>query len=168
MDWHAAAGRGARDSIVMRYTAAKNIQVWSVKASILYRISSVLMLLLAIAHTLAFRQSDPDWGVDSLRVSMRLIHFDVQGFSRTHWDLFSAAGFSVGVFYGFSALLAWQLGRLPAEVLVRLRAMRWAIAACFAVITLVSWTYLFIVPIVMALLITVCLTAAASLAAKRR
>jgi hypothetical protein len=48
---------------------------------------------------------------------MRSIHFDVQGFSRTYWDLFVAAGVSVGVFYLFAATLAWQLGSLPAEKL---------------------------------------------------
>ena len=39
---------------------------------------------------------------------MRSIHFDVQGFNRTYGDLFVAAGFSVGVFYLFAAILAWQ------------------------------------------------------------
>ena len=34
---------------------------------------------------------------------------EVQGFSRTDWDLFVAAGFSVGVFFLFAAILAWQL-----------------------------------------------------------
>ena len=34
----------------------------------------------------------------ALLASMRSIHFDVQGFTRTYWDLFEAAGFSVGVF----------------------------------------------------------------------
>ena len=149
-----------------RYTVAKNVRGWSVKASILYRISSVLMLLLAVGHTLGFRQSDPEWGVDTLLGSMRSLHFDVQGFSRTYWDLFLAAGFSVGIFYGFSAVLAWQLGRLPAETLARLRGTTWALTVCFAAITAVSWTYLFIVPIVMALLITGCLAAAAWLSAK--
>ena len=49
------------------------------KPAMFYRISSVLMLLLAIAHTLGFRQSDPDWGVDSLLASMRSIHFGGAG-----------------------------------------------------------------------------------------
>ena len=56
---------------------------------------------------------------------MRSSHFDVQGFSRTYLDLFLAAGFSVGVFYLFAAVLAWQLGRLPAETLARLRITAW-------------------------------------------
>jgi hypothetical protein len=92
-----------------------------VKAPILYRIASVLLLLFALGHTLGFRQSDPAWGVDTLLASMRSIHFDVQGFSRTYWDLFEAAGFSVGVFYLFAAVLAWQLGGLPEGTLAAMR-----------------------------------------------
>src|SRR5258707_9676370 len=83
------------------------------KASIFYRISAVLLLLFAIGHTLGFRQSDPQWGIDALLGSMRSIHFDVQGFNRTYWDLFVAAGLSVGVVYLFAAVLAWQFGGLP-------------------------------------------------------
>ena len=136
------------------------------KASALYRISSILLLLFAIGHTLGFRQSDPNWGVDTLLSSMRSIHFDVQGFSRTYWDLFVAAGFSVGVFYLFAAILAWQLSGLPAETLALMRGTAWAFAVCFGAITVVSWRYLFILPIVFSIAITVCLTAAAWLSAK--
>ena len=131
------------------------------KASIFYRVAAVLLLLFAVGHTLGFRQSDPQWGVDALLVSMRSIHFDVQGFKRTYWDLFEAAGFSVGVLYLFAAILAWQLGGLPAETLARVRGTAWAFALCFAAITAVSWRYLFVLPIVFSLVITLSLTAAA-------
>lgn len=131
------------------------------KASLLYRVAAVLLLLFAVGHTLGFRQSDPKWGVDSLLDSMRSVHFDVQGARRTYWDLFVAAGFSVGVFYLFSAILAWQLGGLPRETLRQTRGIAWAFAACFAAITVVSWKYLFIVPIVFSLVISVCLISAA-------
>jgi hypothetical protein len=137
------------------------------KASLFYRIAAVLLLLFAAGHTFGFRQSDPAWGVDSLLASMRSTHFEVQGFSRTYWDLFLAAGFSVGVFYAFAAVLAWQLGGLPAETLAVMRVTAWAFALCFAAITVLSWRYLFILPIVFSFLITVCLTAAAWLSAKK-
>jgi len=136
------------------------------KASTFYRIAAVLLLLFAIGHTLGFRQSDPKWGVDELLGSMRSIHFDMQGFKRTYWDLFVAAGFSVGVFYLFAAILAWQLGSLPAATLALMRGTGWAFALCFAAITVVSWRYLFIIPIVFSLLITLCLTAAAWLSTR--
>jgi hypothetical protein len=131
------------------------------KASVFYRSAAVLLLLFAVGHTLGFRQSDPQWGVDPLLGSMRSIHFDVQGFNRSYWDLFEAAGFSVGVFYLFAAILAWQLGGLPASTLALMRGTVWAFALCFAAITVVSWSYLFLLPIAFSILITVCLTAAA-------
>src|SRR3979411_2926280 len=131
------------------------------KASMFYRIAAVLLLLFAVGHTLGFRQSDPQWGVDALLGSMRSIHFDVQGFNRTYWDLFVAAGFSVGVFYLFAAILALQLRWLPPASLALIRRTPWAVAPCFAAITVVSWRYLFIMTIAFSIAITLCLTAAA-------
>jgi hypothetical protein len=131
------------------------------KASLFYRIAAVLLLLFALGHTLGFRQSDPTWGVDALLNLMKSVHFNVQGFERTYWDLFTAAGFSVGIFYLFAAILAWQLGGLPASSLALMRGIAWTFAICFAAITIVSWKYLFLVPIVFSLVITVCLILAA-------
>ncbi len=136
------------------------------KASWFYRIAAVLLLLFAIGHTLGFRQSDPQWGVDALLASMRSIHFDVQGFNRSYWDLFQAAGFSVGVFYLFAAILAWQLGGLPIANLALMRGIAWTFALCFGAITVVSWRYLFILPIAFSIVITLCLIAAAWLSAR--
>jgi len=136
-------------------------------ASTFYRIAAVLLLLFAVGHTLGFRQSDPQWGVDALLASMRSVHFEVQGFNRTYWDLFVAAGFCVGIFYLFAAILAWQLARLPAATLALMRGTAWAFAVCFAAITVVSWRYLFMLPVAFSMLITFCLSAAAWLSAKQ-
>ena len=59
---------------------------------------------------------------------MQPIRFDVQGFSRTYWDFFVAAGLSVGLFYLFVAVLAWQLGGLLAGAVTRVTV--WALAVC--------------------------------------
>lgn len=127
------------------------------KASWFYRIASVLLLLFGIAHTLGFRQSDPTWGVDGLLAMMRSIHFDLQGFHRTYWDLFVAAGFSVGIFYFFAGILAWELGNLSADSLADLRGARWTFALAFAALTTISCFYLFLLPIVFSSVITGCL-----------
>ncbi|HXQ77315.1 MAG TPA: hypothetical protein VN797_03855 [Gemmatimonadaceae bacterium] len=137
------------------------------KASRLYRIAAILLLLFAVSHTLGFRQSDPSWGVDALLSSPRSIRFDVLGFNRTWWDFFVAAGFSVGVFYLFAALLAWQLGGLPTATLALMRGTAWGFALSFAVITAVSLRYIFIIPIVFSIAITLLLTAAAWTSARR-
>jgi hypothetical protein len=136
------------------------------KAPILYRIASVLLLLFAAGHTLGFRQNNPEWGADAVLSSMRSVHFDAQGFNRTYWDFFSAFGLFFSVFLLFAAVLAWLLGRLPAETLARMRSIAWALAICFVAVTALSWRYTFTTPIVFSTLVTLCLIAAAWRSAK--
>lgn len=137
------------------------------KPSLFFRIASVLLLLFAIGHTLGFRSPDPQWGVDSLVTSMHSIHFNVQGFDRTFWDLYTAAGFYVGVFLLFSAILAWQLGSLAPQNLAPLRLTAWAFALVFVVLTILSSRYLFAIPVVFCSLIALCLILAAGLSHKQ-
>ena len=137
------------------------------KASLFYRIAAVLLLLFAVGHTFGFRQSDPSWGVGGLVGSMRSIHFDVQGFSRSYWDIFVGAGFMISVFFLFAAVVAWQLSSISAETLARLRGITWGLALCFVALTILSWRYFFFLPIVFSVLITACLVGAAWLSAKR-
>lgn len=101
------------------------------KASTFVRIAAVLLLLFDVGHTVDFRQSDPTWGVDALLASMRSIHFEVQGFSLSYWDLFVGAGLNVSILLLLAAALAWQLGGLPAETLALMRGTVWTLALCF-------------------------------------
>jgi hypothetical protein len=137
------------------------------KASLLYRTASLLLLLFAIGHTLGFRQINPEWGVGSVIESMRSVHFDAQGFSRTYWDFFSAFGFFFSVFLVFAAILAWQLGGLAGEAFARMRGTAWALAISFAAVTALSWRYAFTTPIVFSAIIMMCLIAGPWLAAKK-
>ena len=136
------------------------------KASLLYRVASVLILLFAAGHTLGFRKSDPKWGVDSLVASMRSTRFQTQGFSRTYWDFFSGFGLFVTVFLVFAAVLAWQLGGLPANAAGLMRGSAWALAICFAVVTILTWRYFFMAPLIFSATISLCLIAAAWLTSK--
>lgn len=137
------------------------------RASVFYRIAAVLLVLFAVSHTIGFSQPDPQWGVDALLGSMRSLHFDMLGSSRTYWDFFVGAGYCVGVFYLFAAILAWQLGGLPTATLSLMRGTAWAFALCFAAITVLSVMYLFVIPIVFSGVITLGLTAAAWLSGRR-
>jgi hypothetical protein len=132
-----------------------------VKPSMLYRLAAALLLLFAVGHTLGFQQSDPTWGVDQVLGSMKSTHFAIQGFSRTYWDFFTGAGMTVGVLYLFAAVLAWQLGDLADDTLAHMRATAWGFACCFAAVTVVSYRYLFWIPIVLSGTIAACLSAAA-------
>lgn len=137
------------------------------KASVLYRIASVLLVLFAVGHTLGFRTTKPEWGVGPLITSMREIHFVVQGFSRTYWNFYVGFGLFVTVLLLFAALVSWQLGNLSAETLLLVRVIAWALAVCFVVVTILSWKYFFMAPIVFSIAITACLIVAAWLSGRR-
>ena len=136
------------------------------KARILYRVSSVLLLLFAAGHTFGFRQNNPEWQADAVLGLMRSVHFDAQGFTRTYWDFFSAFGLFFTVFLLFAAVLAWLLAALPAEILARVGNIAWALAICFVAVTALTWRYAFTTPLVFSILITLCLIVAAWLSPK--
>ena len=133
----------------------------TMKASLLYRIASILLLLFAAGHTLGFRQIDPKWGVDSLIQSMRSIHFNANGFDRTYWDFFVGFGLFVTVLMVFASIIAWQLGGLPTETLAAMRISAWGFVICFAVVAYLTWRYFFMLPIIFSIAIFLCLAVAA-------
>ena len=135
------------------------------RPSMFYRIAAVLLLLFDAGHTSGFPWSDPKWGVDL--GSMQSTHFYVLGFSRTYWDFYVGFGLFVSALLLLAVVLAWQLGSLPPESLVLMRGTAWTFALGFVAITVLSWKYFFIIPIVFSLVITSCLTAAAWLSAKQ-
>jgi hypothetical protein len=131
------------------------------KASLLYRIAAGILVLFFLGHTFGFRQTNPPFGVDAVVAAMQSVHFDLQGSSRTYWDLYSGLGFSSSAYLLFFAVLAWQLGGLPAATLASMRVITWAFAVCFAAVTIVCVRYMFIIPAAFCAATTVCLAAAA-------
>ena len=123
---------------------------------ILYRIASVLLVLFALGHQLAFQNVDPQWKVDSVVTAMKTVRFQVQGMNRSYWDFFTGFGYFVTVFLLFSAVVAWQLGGLPKDSI-----LSWTFAAAFVVIAFLSWRNFFIIPLVFSALIALCLLVAA-------
>jgi hypothetical protein len=131
------------------------------RASLLYKVSAVLLVLFALGHSLGFRKVDPRWNADSVVSGMRSVNFDVQGFERSYWDFFSGFGFFVSVLLVFAAILAWQLGSMPSDALAAIPLVRWSFAICFVVITALTWRYFFIAPGVFSSLVALGLVGAA-------
>ena len=131
------------------------------KASLLYRIASILLLLFAAGHTLGFRRVDPKWGIDSLISSMRSMRFNANGFERSYWDFFVGFGLFVSVLMVFAAIIAWQLGGLAPSTLAAMRISAWGFVICFAAVAYLSWRYFFTVPVIFSIAILLCLAVAA-------
>lgn len=128
--------------------------------SLLYRIASVLLLLYAAGHQLGFRRVDPRWNAEATVSAMHQT-FQVQGQPRSFWDFFSGFGFFCTGLLLLSAILAWQLGALPREVLQQMTLVRWSFAACFAAMTVLTWRYFFPAPTIFSALVTLSLVLAA-------
>jgi hypothetical protein len=126
----------------------------------------VLLVLFGLGHQLGFRRVDPRWGVDSAIRALKATPFQVQGMTRTYWDFFSGFGFFVTVLLFFSAILAFQLAGLSKESLRSLSLVTWAFALSFVVITLLTWRYFFIAPLVFSSFVALCLLMAAWSAAR--
>jgi hypothetical protein len=131
------------------------------QASLLYRIASVLLVLFALAHTLGFRKVDARWKANALVDAMRSTHFDVHGFERSYWKFYTGFGLFVTVLLLFVAALCWQLSNIAPAARRELQGVTWSLAACFAVVTVLTCYYFFLVPIIVTALITLCLAAAA-------
>ncbi len=129
--------------------------------ALLYRIASVLLVLFAAGHTLGFRRVDPRWGIDATIGALKATQFQVQGFTRSYWGFYTGFGLFVTVLLVFVGILAWQLGALPKDTLRSLRVVTWALALSFVAVTLLSWRYFFIAPLVFSSVIAACLLLAA-------
>ena len=129
--------------------------------SLLYRVSSGLLILFALGHTIGFRRVDPRWNADNVVSGMRSVTFDVQGLNRSYWDFFTGFGLFVSVFLVFAAILAWQLGAMSPESLAAIPVVRWSFAFCFVLIACFTWRYFFIAPGAFSTLIALGLVAAA-------
>ena len=150
----------------MATNIARKIPYLFMKASVLYRIASVLLIFFALGHTLGFRRVDPRWGVDSIIGALRSTHFDVQGLNRTYWDFYVGFGLFVTVLLVFIAVLSWQLGSLSKESLSVMPIVTWGLAACFVLVTFLSWKYFFMVPMIFSGVITICFILAAWIAGR--
>jgi hypothetical protein len=136
-----------------------------VKTTVLYRIAAVLLVLFAAGHTVGFRKADPR-GAGALVEAMRTTRFSVGSFGRTYWDFYLGFGYFVTAFLLFAAVLAWQLGGLSKETLELMPLIPWGLAACFVGVTVLSWKYFFLPPIVFSVVLTVILILAAWVAGR--
>lgn len=134
------------------------------KASLLYRIIAVVLLLFAIGHTIGFSQVDPSWHADAVVASMRNVQFHIGSFVCNYWGFYLGFGYFVTILQLFVALVAWQLGGMSKEMLAQFPLLTWGLAVSFAGIVFLSFRYFFLPPIVFSVILLALLIVAAVLA----
>ena len=131
------------------------------RPTLLYRVAAILLALFTLGHTLGFRQVDPQWGIDAMISRLQGTSFQIMGMQRTYWDFFVGFGLFVSFLQLFAAIVAWQLSGLAPPALAQMALVRWGFVIAFAGVSILSWRYFFLVPLIFSLAITLCLALAA-------
>jgi hypothetical protein len=100
------------------------------RAKLPLRISSIILFLFALGHTVGFQTFRPD-SQQGLAVmeAMRSVPFAF-GNTTVHWmDLFTGFGLSVSVSGFFSAILAWRLSSATSAEIPLARTITWLLCA---------------------------------------
>jgi len=117
------------------------------KAPILLRITAVVTLLFAVGHTLGGIHSWSPGGETEVLDAMRTFHFDAEGASRSYLDFYRGFGFLLSTHMLLEAALLWQLAAL---VKVNPKQARPMIAAMFLASVMgaiLSWEFIFPLPV---------------------
>ncbi len=108
-----------------------------------YRIAALLLLVMSIGHTtgemLAVKSYGPQ--ADAVFASMKSVHFDFFGTSRSYYDFWFSLGLVTSLFLLLSAVVAWQLARASEPQWAVLAPIAWALFGSHVCNAILSWTY---------------------------
>lgn len=138
------------------------------KTSTFLRIASVITFLYFAGHTAGMPWT-PGEGPAEMAVieAMKSNRFDTLGFSRTYWEFYFGFGVIISVLQLVQAVVLWQLGSLAKTDATRLRPIIASFFTAFIFNAILGWMYFFVVPVVMAVVIAICLALAFFAAGKR-
>ena len=124
-----------------------------------FRLTTLLLLLFCLGHTLSALVSTPDFGAesDTVLAAMKSVHFKAISSDCSWFGFYLGFGYTVSIFFLFSAVLTWFLGGMSPSDQRRWAPITWALFASYAANTVLAVMYLFIVPIIFSSLITLLL-----------
>ena len=128
------------------------------KATLLYRIASVLLIVFALGHTvgfLKFKPSSPE-GLAVLE-AMNNTHFQSRGATHTYGEIYTGFGLYATLFLLFAACLAWHLGNLARTSPQAIGALGWVFCIAQVLGMVLSWIYFSPPPVVFSAVIALCL-----------
>jgi hypothetical protein len=128
--------------------------------SILLRVASILTLIFAVGHSLGGMQSWSPAGETAVLREMRSFRFEAEGLSRTYWDFYVGFGVLISIYLFVQAVLLWQFAALAKADPPRVRPLIASFFLASLASALVSWRFIFAIPVVFAGLVAVCLALA--------
>ena len=131
-------------------------------ASLLLRISAVISLFFAAGHTIGGRKSWSPIGETDVLTAMRTFRFDVAGVNRSYLEFYRGFGFLLSVSLLMQALLLWQLGGLAKSDRALAAPFIWTFFVASIASGILTWKFLFPIPVYFSAVLTVCLGLAAA------
>ncbi len=131
------------------------------KSVLFLRIAAILTLIHAVLHTIGgvFGKIGP--GAATIAVeAMKTNQFLLMGNTRSFWDFYRGFGIGATISLTSEAVLFWQLAWLAKTDARRLRPILATFTIAYAVLSLNSYTYFFLGPVVTEMLIAACLAMA--------
>jgi hypothetical protein len=131
------------------------------KPVIFLRIASVLTLIHAVLHTIGGVFSEPDPGPGAVAfAAMKVNQFLLMGNMRSYWHFYRGLGLTVTILLTAEAVLFWQLGSSAKTDARRLRPILTTFAIAYSALTVNSFNYFFIGPVIVEIVIVVFLVLA--------
>lgn len=130
------------------------------RATLLLRIASLVSVLFATGHTLGALQSwSPPGDTEVLR-AMRSFRFDASGSSRSYWDFYMGFGLIISIYFLLQGVLLWQIAAIARAQPRRVLPLVTSFVLAVVLTAVVCWRFIFMVPVLFAVVIAVCLGAA--------
>ena len=128
------------------------------KASALYRVASVLLILFAVGHTVGFLKfKAPSVEGRAVWDSMNNVHFRLGRASSSYGGFYIGFGLFATLYLLFAAYLAWHLGGLARSNPQAIGALGWMFFAVQVVSLVLSWKYFLPPPVILSGLVAICL-----------
>ena len=127
------------------------------KAQVLYRIASVLLIVFAIGHTVGFLKFKPPSAEgQAVWESMNNVHFQLGRSTFTYARFYLGFGLFCTLYLLFMAFLAWHLGGLARNNPHAIGALGWAFFLVQVVSLVLSWIYFLAPPVILSALVALC------------
>jgi hypothetical protein len=128
------------------------------KPVVFLRTAAVLTFIHAVLHTIGgvFGRIGPGPATVAVE-AMKRNQFLLVGHSRSFWDFYRGLGLAATISLTAEAILFWQLGSLAKMDAPRLRPILARFLIAYAVMSVNSYTYFFLGPVIAEIFIAACL-----------
>jgi fumarate reductase subunit C len=128
------------------------------KPVIFLRVASILTLIHAVLHTIGGVFGDVGPGAAAIAVTaMKVNTFPLMGHTRSYWDFYMGLGLCVSILLTVEGVAFWLLGELAKRDAARLRPILAVFAVGYLALSVNSYMYFFMGPVIVEILIAMCL-----------